>query len=113
MLEVDVGGWLRGLRERHRLTQAQLAYRAGTSQQAISAIEAGRTSPSAGLLDRLAAACGERLVISSVPREVPFDPEQLAAELADQVELRAERALSWNRFAGELVVAGARLRGEL
>ena len=113
MLEVDVGGWLRGLRERHQLTQAQLAYRAGTSQQAISAIEAGRTSPSARLLDRLAAACGERLVISSVPREVPFDPEQLAAELADPVALRAERALSWNRFAGELVVAGARLRGEL
>ena len=34
-------------------------------------------------------------------------PEQLAAELADPVELRAERALSWNRFAGELVSRGS------
>lgn len=101
------------MRERHGLTQAQLAYRAGTSQQAISAIEMGRVSPSVGLLDRLAAACGERLEISSVAREVPFDPQQLATEQADPVAVRAERALSWNRFAGELTSAGARLRGEL
>jgi transcriptional regulator with XRE-family HTH domain len=55
MLGVDVGGWVRALRERHRLTQGQLAHRAGTSQQAVSRIEAGEVSPSIAVLERLAA----------------------------------------------------------
>lgn len=102
--------WVRELRDRHGLSQAQLAYRAGTSQQALSRIEAGRSSPSIALLERLAAACGEELQLRSQPRSVPFDPEQLATEVSDPIEIRAERAFSWNLFAGELVIAGAKAR---
>jgi len=51
------------LRARHRLSQVQLAYRAGTSQQALSKIEHGVVSPSVETLARLAAAVGEELVL--------------------------------------------------
>jgi transcriptional regulator with XRE-family HTH domain len=102
--------WVRELRDRHGLSQAQLAYRAGTSQQALSRIEARQSSPSIALLERLAAACGEELQLRSQPRSVPFDPEQLATEVSDPIEMRAERAFSWNLFAGELVIAGAKAR---
>jgi uncharacterized protein len=76
------GSWVRDLRTRHRLSQAALAARAGTSQQALSKIENGSVSPSVETLARLAAAVGEEVVLDSKPREVPFDPDQLATALA-------------------------------
>lgn len=107
---VDASGLVRELRARHRLSQAQLAYRAGTTQQAISPIEHGRVSPTVEMLARLAAAAGEELVLDSKPREVPVDSDQLAAQAACSMAERLERALSWNRFAGEITAAGARAR---
>jgi transcriptional regulator with XRE-family HTH domain len=106
----DAGSWVRELRARHRLSQAALAYRAGTTQQAISRVEHGRVSPTVEMLARLAAACGEELVLDSQPREVPFDRDQLATAAASPIAERLERALSWNRFAGEIAAAGARAR---
>jgi transcriptional regulator with XRE-family HTH domain len=88
-----------------------LAYRAGTTQQAISRIEQGRVSPTVEMLMRLAAAAGEELVLDVSPRAVPFDPEQLATASASPMAERLERAISWNRFAGEVAAAGARARG--
>lgn len=44
------------LRERHRLTQAELAARCGMDQADISRIERGSTSPTARTLQRIAAA---------------------------------------------------------
>jgi transcriptional regulator with XRE-family HTH domain len=107
MLEVDVGGWVRALRERHDLTQGQLAYRAATSQQAVSRIEAGEVSPSIALLERLAACCGEQLVLDSRPREVPFDDAQLAEQASMSIAERLQLATSWNRLAGELTGTAA------
>jgi transcriptional regulator with XRE-family HTH domain len=98
------------LRGRHGLSQAGLAARAGTSQQALSKIERGLVSPSVETLARLAAAMGEELVLESRSREVPFDSDQLAAAIASPMPERLERALSWNRFAGEIAIAGARAR---
>ncbi|CAN5651918.1 hypothetical protein BH23GEM3_BH23GEM3_26500 [soil metagenome] len=46
------------LRERSGLTQAELAYAAGTSQPTIAAYEAGRKSPTLRTVERLAAAAG-------------------------------------------------------
>ena|ERR1700758_909715 len=109
----DVGDWLRALRDRHGLSQSQLAYRASTSQQAISRIEAGQTSPSVALLERLAAACGEELQISSEPRGVPFEDRQLIESARESIEQRLERSFGWNHFASELAIAGAKARGEL
>jgi transcriptional regulator with XRE-family HTH domain len=110
---MKAGKWTEQLRARHGLSQTQLAYRAGTSQQAISRIERGGVSPSIAFLERLAVACGEDLVLDAHAREVPFDPSQLYARLAMAPEDRAELSFSWNKLAGELTLAGARARGEL
>ncbi|MGI8427954.1 MAG: hypothetical protein ACR2OB_01290 [Solirubrobacteraceae bacterium] len=45
-----------------------------------------------------------------MPREVSFDPDQIAAVIATPMSERLEQAMSWNRFAGELAAAGARAR---
>jgi transcriptional regulator with XRE-family HTH domain len=110
---VTASEWIEALRARHGLSQAQLAYRAGTSQQSISRIERGLVSPSVALLERLAVACGEELVLDARLREVPFDESQLDARVAMAPAERAELSFSWNKLAGELSVAGARARGEL
>jgi transcriptional regulator with XRE-family HTH domain len=110
---MHAGKWTEQLRARHGLSQAQLAYRAGTSQQAISRVERGVVSPSIAFLERLAAVCGEELVLDAHAREVPFDPSQLDARRAMAPEERAELSFSWNKLAGELMLAGAKARGEL
>lgn len=48
-----------------RLTQAELASRAGTSQAAVARYESGTTSPSVRTLDRLLHAAGKRLVLTT------------------------------------------------
>ena len=101
---------VRGLRERHGLSQAALAYRAGTTQQAISRIEQGRVSPTIDMLERLAAACGEELALDACPRGVPFDDTQLEFSARTPADQRAELAFAWDEFAGELADAGARAR---
>lgn len=110
---MNAGRWTEELRARHGLSQAQLAYRAGTSQQSISRIERGVVSPSVAFLERLAVACGEELVLDARAREVPFDPSQLDTRMAMSPEERAELSFSWNKLAGELTLAGTRARGEL
>jgi transcriptional regulator with XRE-family HTH domain len=107
---MDAGSWVRELRARHALSQEALAYRAGTTQQAISRIEQGHVSPTVEMLARLAAVVGEELVLDSRARELPFDPDQLSVAAASRITERLERAMSWNRFAGELAAAGAMAR---
>lgn len=102
------GAWIEQLRARHGLTQSQLAYRAGTSQQAISRIERGVVSPSIAFLDRLAAACGEELVLDARERQVPFEEAQLAEQAAMPMADRLALASSWNRLAGEMTGVAAR-----
>lgn len=109
-VRVDAASFVRELRARHGLSQSALAYRAGTTQQAISRIEHGRVSPTVEMLARVAAAAGEELVLAARPREVPFDPDQLAAASVSPMAERLERAMSWNLFAGDIAAAGARAR---
>jgi len=110
MWSMDAAVFVRGLRARHGLSQYALAYRAGTTQQAVSRIELGRVSPTVEMLARLVSAAGEELVLDARPRDVPFDRDQLATAVAAPMAERLERALSWNLFAGEVVAAGARAR---
>ena len=107
---MDAAAWVRDLRTRHGLSQATLAERAYTSQQALSRIENGTVSPSVDTLARLAGAVGEELALESRPRDIPFDDDQLATAMASPMAERLERALSWNRFAGEIAAAGAKAR---
>ncbi|CAN5556844.1 MAG: helix-turn-helix domain-containing protein [Actinomycetota bacterium] len=57
---MDASGLIATARRQAGLTQVELAARAGTSQPAVSAYEAGRRSPSVATLQRLLAACGAR-----------------------------------------------------
>lgn len=109
---VVAGELVRKLRARHRLSQSQLAYRAATTQQAVSRIERGAVSPTVDMLTRLAAACGEELVLNARPREVPFEDAQLAERRRMTPAERLAASASWNEFAGEIALAGARARGE-
>jgi transcriptional regulator with XRE-family HTH domain len=105
---MDAAELVRELRARHRLSQAGLAYRAGTTQQAISRIEQGLVSPTVEMLTRLAGACGEQLALDAHLREVPFEDAQLAEQAALAMGDRLELAISWDRFAGE--IAGKALK---
>ncbi len=107
---MDAASLVRDLRARHGLSQSALAYRAGTTQQAVSRIEHGRVSPTVEMLARLAAAVGDDLVLDAQQRQVPFDPGQLATAAQSPMAERLERAMSWNLFAAEIATAGARAR---
>lgn len=109
---MDAAELSRDLRARHGLSQAALAYRAGTTQQAISRIEQGLVSPTVDMLARLAAACGEELELDARPRGVPFEEAQLDEQRRMTPAERFELSVSWNEFAGEIALAGARARGE-
>lgn len=56
---------MRQARERHGLTQKQLAIRARTSQAAISRIERGLVSPTIEMLEKLLAMVNEELVLEA------------------------------------------------
>jgi transcriptional regulator with XRE-family HTH domain len=102
---MSLGALIRCTRERHGLTQAQLALRAATSQNAVSRIERDEISPSMDTIQRLFAAMGERLELDVRPLGGDFDRDHLADSMAQTMTERLERSLAWNRFAGQL--AGA------
>ena len=58
MVPVDAATLLRRVRRRARLTQRQLAARAGTSHSTLAAYEAGHKVPSVSTFVRIAAAAG-------------------------------------------------------
>lgn len=58
-----IGEAIRQMREARGFTQADLARRAGVTQQRIAALESPRANPTVATLDKVAAACGELLVV--------------------------------------------------
>ncbi len=87
------------------LSQRALAKRAGTSQPAIARYERGLATPSWGTLQRLAAACGQRLRLVAEPTVDPHDVE-LAMRLLELTPAQRLRALS--RYARLHDVTGAK-----
>lgn len=84
--EFDVGARLRSLRERHGLSQRELAKRAGVSNAIISLIEQNRSSPSVGslkkVLDGLPVSLAEFFAIDAMPRPRVFFAADELVELA-------------------------------
>jgi transcriptional regulator with XRE-family HTH domain len=76
---MDAAETLRTARHDARLSQAELAARAGTSQATVSAYESGRKEPSLATLSRLLAVTGMRLTAEPAPAPVR---EPSPAELA-------------------------------
>lgn len=65
---------LRTARARAKLSQRELAERAGVAQSVISVYEAGRRQPSLQTLERLIEAAGQRLGLNIEPRAEPAAP---------------------------------------
>lgn len=99
------GDVLRVARQSAGLSQRELAVRAGTGQPAISAIEAGRVSPSADRLAELVSLCGYRLRAELHERPARLDRALLADSLRMLPEERLELAIEISRFA--LATAGS------
>jgi transcriptional regulator with XRE-family HTH domain len=101
---------LRSVRLRRRLTQAQLALRAGTTQTAISRLERGDRSPSVDTLRRILVVMGEDLDLRTRRLAGEHDPTHLRAERALSPAVRLERAFTWMRFNAAVSAAGRRAR---
>jgi transcriptional regulator with XRE-family HTH domain len=52
-MSVDIGGRLRFVRDRHKLSQRELAKRSGVTNSTISLIESNQMNPSVGALKRI------------------------------------------------------------
>jgi transcriptional regulator with XRE-family HTH domain len=92
-------GLLRLARDKSNMTQADLAARAGVSQQSISAYETGRKEPTIPTLQRLLAAAGLEMRIRLEPIDrhdttleafIETLPPARRAELAEQTRSRVE-----------------------
>ena len=102
---------VREARRRHKLDQAELARRLGTSQAAISRIERDLVSPSIETLNRIMEAMGETVVVSTTPlnEAAPGAGNVAISELrADYERLtpaeRLEQAAELSRVATELAM---------
>ena len=69
-LAYELGLTVRTLREKRGLTQRELAQLAGMTQPAIARFEAGGTTPTLPVLDRIARALGMTLKVELKPTKV-------------------------------------------
>ena len=99
---MTTGEFLREARRRHGLTQQQLAYRARTSQAAISRIERDLVSPSVDTLAQLLDLLGEELALDSRPIDYGHDVTLLQQNLAQDVTDRLRRQAAWANSVREL-----------
>jgi transcriptional regulator with XRE-family HTH domain len=106
--QVTAGAMLAQLRRRHRLSQAQLAIRAGTSQAAISRVERGLESPTVDRLAALLQVMGETLTLAARPMRRWVDANDLAADHGMGPNERLEQGIALAEFATELATSSAR-----
>jgi transcriptional regulator with XRE-family HTH domain len=88
------GELLREVRERHAVSQKQLAMRAGTTQSAISRIERDRVSPSVETLHELLYLLGEDLTLGVEERDFGIDRTLNAESLKVSPSERLEYGLA-------------------
>lgn len=110
--DLNVGDVLREARKQQGLSQRRLALRAGTSQDAISRIERGVEAPTLERFAQLLVALGRRPVLTVEPLDSPVAQSELVASDAMSANERLREALSWNRVASQLAIAGERARSE-
>ena len=93
---------MREARERHGLTQKQLAIRARTSQAAISRIERGLVSPTVEMLEKLLAMVNEELVLDARELDWGHDRTLNQGNLRLTVGQRIANAEAFDDFARAL-----------
>ena len=105
---MDAAELIKKARASSGLSQVQLAERAGTSQSAIAAYEAGAKSPSVRTLDKLIRATGLTMTVR-VNKAPPAHGELLNFTRSHQGELRSA---AMRRRIRNLRVFGSTARGE-
>jgi uncharacterized protein len=106
---VSAAELLRTARERAKLTQRDLAERAGVAQSVVSIYEAGRRQPSVQTLERLIEATGQRLRLSLEPRSEPAAAPLLPLLQHHRIEIQA---LAADYHVSVLGVFGSVARGD-
>ena len=91
-MAMSAGRLLRVSRQRHGLTQKQLAIRARTSRAAISRIERGLVSPTVETLQKLLAMMNEKLELSTQPTRVSMNRAVMRDNLSLTPHERIEQA---------------------
>jgi len=107
------GSVLRDARKRARLSQSDVARRAGVAQSVISAYESGRREPGVQMLARLVRATGHDLVLDVVPqaeRSLGLPDTPLGRRLRRRRKAIIEAAE--NRRAHNVRLFGSVARGE-
>ncbi len=99
---MNAGLLVREARERHGLTQKQLAIRARTSQAAISRIERGLVSPTVETLEKLLAMVNEELVLGARELDWGHDVTLNRGNLQLSVAERVAKAEPFFEFARAL-----------
>jgi predicted nucleotidyltransferase/DNA-binding XRE family transcriptional regulator len=107
---------LQKARREAKLTQSDLATRAGTSQPAVARYEAETAIPTIPTLERLLAACGQQLQIS-VSRSTSAPPSSIRGRTEEQAALlRSKRkpllAAAQRRGVRNVRVFGSVARGD-
>jgi transcriptional regulator with XRE-family HTH domain len=100
--ERSPGALLREARQRHELTQRELAIRAGTAQSAIARIEHDRISPSIKTLTALFRVMEEDFVFGSRPRDWGVDLTLNRKNLEYTPTERLERGLGFAEVVREI-----------
>lgn len=102
------GQLIRTARQRHGLTQTQLATRARTTQAAISRIERDLVSPSVSTVVRLLDSMGERLDLGAHSIDYGFDVTLNEANLAlspeERIRSQVQRANAIRELQREIGV---------
>ena len=108
---------LRQARSDAKLSQVDLAARAGTSQSALARYETGASLPTLPTLERLLAACGKQLEIQTPPADPSVPVTSVRSQLGPQAtELRRQRRrlldAAEKNGVGHLRAFGSVARGE-
>lgn len=104
------GAFIRDMRRRAGLTQAQLATRIGTTQSAVARWERGATSPTLASARRVMDACSLDLSIRGEPQVDPDEWTLIERNRTLTPEQRFDHAVAAARFviAGRQAMAGVR-----
>ena len=96
---MDAGALLRERRHARRLSQDELAIRAGTRQATISRIENGHEAPTVQRLEQVLTALGERLELRAVPLDAERPAVDIQADRAKSMAARLEGGFALATFA--------------
>jgi transcriptional regulator with XRE-family HTH domain len=103
---------LRNARLRAGISQRELARRLRTSQSAIARLEGEGSNPTVATIQRVLDATGHRLMLAASRKDPGLDESLIRAQLELTPEQRLRAFEAFNKEARQLMLAGARSRGE-